>query len=92
LLHVEDVITAVECVMHQNGHHPGTRELQSLEAQCIELSTLESIIPGAYLAARTAFEGIRAARIHSDATARKKMRSALKLLRSLPNENWGTCV
>lgn len=92
MLHVDDVINAVECVIHQNGQHPAAVELQSLEAQCIELSTLESIIPGAYLAARTAFEGIKAARIHSDATARKKMRFALKLLRSLPNENWGTCA
>jgi hypothetical protein len=75
-----------------HGQRPASGELQSLEAQCIELSTLESIIPGAYLAARTAFEGIRAARVHSDATARKKMKSALKLLRSLPNENWGSCA
>ena len=88
LLRVDDVISAVEWVVHDYEQHSAAGELQSLEAKCVELSTLESIIPGAYIAARTTFEGIRAARFHSKSIARAKMRTALKLLRSLPNENW----
>ena len=88
LLRVDEVINAVEWVMKDYAQRSASKDLLSLEGKCIELSRLESIIPGAYLAARLTFEGIQAARVHSGAVAQEKMTEALRLLKSLPNENW----
>jgi hypothetical protein len=84
---VDRAINALEFVVADYEHRSGSPELASLEERCIRLSLLESIVPGAYRAAREMLDGIKAARIHARPVAERKMMTAIGLLRQLPAEN-----
>ncbi len=87
MLEVDRVITALEGLVADYEHRSGGPELASLEEKCIQLSLLESIVPGAYWAALEMLDGIKAARIHARPVAERKMLAALRTLRSLPALN-----
>jgi hypothetical protein len=87
MMEVDRVIVALEGLVADYEHRSAGPELASLEAQCVDLSLLQSIVPGAYGAALQMLEGIKAARIHARPVAERKMLAALRTLRSLPSYN-----
>jgi hypothetical protein len=87
MIEVDRVIIALEGVVADYEHRSAGPELASLEEKCIDLSLLESIVPGTYWAALEMLEGIKAARIHAWPVAERKMLAALRTLRSLPSCN-----
>ena len=62
---IETVISALESIMRDYDCHSGSVQLVTLKQYCVDLSRLDCILPGAYVAATALLEAIQAAMLHS---------------------------
>lgn len=81
---LENVIQALESITENPERSVGSAQLAGLSRDCIDLSRLECIVPGAYSAATAILEGIQATRLQAKSLAQQRMLAAMNLLRSLP--------
>jgi hypothetical protein len=83
LTDIEKAISALESIMRDDHHDPASIQLVTLKQYCVDLSRLDCILPGAYVAATALLDAVQAAMLHSRSITEPRISTAVQLLRDL---------